>query len=123
MDKMIIAVDFDGTIVNHEFPEIGEEKTGAFQTLISIKKAGHKLILWTCRNDNDPALHGRRVLTEAVEFCASKGIVFDAVNSNIAGIGFNPYPKIYADLYIDNRAMWNYGFIVDWKRLKQYFGV
>ena len=120
---MIIAVDFDGTIVEHEFPEIGKEKEGAFATLLKLKKAGHKLILWTCRNDNDTALNGRKVLTEAVDFCAANGLVFDAVNDNIEGIGFYPYPKMFADVYIDDRAMWNCGFHVDWNMVSRRLGI
>ena len=106
---MIIAVDFDGTIVEHRFPEIGEPIDNAFEALLTFKDEGHKLILWTCRNDDDPALGGRKVLTEAVEFCRARGLEFDAVNANVPGLGFNPAPKVYADLYLDDRAhfpMW-----------------
>lgn len=102
---MIIAVDFDGTIVEHEFPEIGKPLNGAFETLMKWQKEGHKLILWTCRNDVDPANNGRKVLTEAVAFCKENGLVFDAVNENLSGIGINPTPKIYADVYVDDRSI------------------
>lgn len=101
---MIIAVDFDGTIVDHQFPEIGTIKPHAIETLKAWQKKGHKIILWTCRNDVDPALKGRKLLTEAVEFMAAQGVVFDAVNANLPDLGFNPTPKIYADLYFDDRA-------------------
>lgn len=101
---MIIAVDFDGTIVEHRFPEIGEPIDNAFEALMTFKEEGHQLILWTCRNDDDPALNGRKVLTEAVEFCRARGLEFDAVNANVPGLGFNPSPKVYADVYIDDRA-------------------
>lgn len=108
---MIIAVDFDGTIVEHAFPEIGKELPGAFDALKMMKEAGHKLILWTCRNDEDSYLDGRKVLTEAVDFCRENGVEFDAVNENLKELSFQPYPKIYADLYIDDRAVefaaWN----------------
>lgn len=103
--KLILAIDFDGTIVEHCFPEIGNPILQAFDTLLEMKENGHKLILWTCRNDHDPALKGRKVLTEAVEFCRARGLEFDAVNENIPGIGFNPQPKVFADYYIDDKAM------------------
>ena len=103
---MIIAIDFDGTIVEHAFPEIGEAIDGAFDALLFLKSQGHQLILWTCRNDNDPALNGRKVLSEAVEFCRERGLEFDAVNANVPGLGFNPTPKVYADIYIDDRAQY-----------------
>lgn len=102
---MIIAVDFDGTIVEHKFPEIGDEIPGSFAILRKLQNLGHKLILWTCRNDTDPALKGRRVLHEAVEYCRKQGLEFDAVNENVKGLGFDPKPKIYADLYIDDRSI------------------
>lgn len=101
---MIIAIDFDGTIVEHRFPEIGELRPKAIEMIKRMQTNGHKLILWTCRNDEDPANKGRKVLSEAVEFMRLHGVVFDAVNDNIPGLGFNPKPKVYADLYLDDRA-------------------
>ena len=58
---MIIAVDFDGTIVEHRYPEIGREKPFAFDTLKMLQKEGHRLILWTVRED--------KLLEEAVDLC------------------------------------------------------
>ena len=65
---MIIAVDFDGTIVEHRYPEIGREKPFAFDTLKMLQKEGHRLILWTVRED--------KLLEEAVEFCRQHGVEF-----------------------------------------------
>ena len=65
-----IAVDFDGTIVEHQYPEIGKEKLFAFEALQEMQKKGFKLILWTVRS-------GKR-LEEAVEFCRNKGVEFYA---------------------------------------------
>jgi len=110
---MIIAIDFDGTIVDHQFPEIGEPRPFALQTLKKWKKDGHSLILWTCRNDVDPALNGRKILTEAVDFLHSHQVFFDAINKNVQGLGFDPVPKVYADLYIDDRMLG----IIDWPQL------
>ena len=67
-----IAVDFDGTIVEHAFPEIGKEMLFAFETLKALQNKGHKLILWTFRDG--------KTLEEAVAFCKEKGIEFYAVN-------------------------------------------
>jgi len=109
-NQLIIAVDFDGTIVEQCFPGIGIPKDWAFETLIMWKDFGHKLILWTCREDNQEGKH----LTEAVEFCKEHGLVFDAVNKNVDG---SPYAhlgagrKVYADIYIDDKSMvpcWEY---------------
>ncbi len=94
---MKIAVDFDGTIVEHEFPYIGKEKIFAFQTLKDIQKRGWQIILWTCRSGKE--------LNEAVEYCHNNGLDFYAVNKNYPEEVFDPSnsPKIEADIYIDDR--------------------
>ena len=104
--KLTIAVDFDGTLCEFAFPEIGEQKIGhrmLMDKLIELRKDGHKLILWTNRGDNDEY----PVLTEAVEWCRKKGLVFDAVNENLPNqkklSGYSP--KVMADIYIDDRAL------------------
>ena len=73
-DRLIIAVDFDGTIVEDAYPDIGKPKLFAFDTLKRFKEDGHRLILWTYRS-------GQR-LKEAVEFCKKNGIEFYAVNQS-----------------------------------------
>jgi len=93
---MIIAVDFDGTIVEHEYPEIGKLKEGAIEMLKSLQEQGHELILWTCRADS--------TLEEAVVFMREHGIEFDAVNDNISTTNIFSR-KVYADVYIDDRAV------------------
>ena len=105
---MTIAVDFDGTIVEHAYPKIGKEKPFALETLRMLISDGHKLILWTSR---DGAL-----LEEAVEYCRKGGVEFYAVNSNTPanGLSFGPNGlsvKVTADVYIDDR---NIGGIPDW---------
>lgn len=104
---MIIAVDFDGTIVEHRYPHIGKELPFAIETLRKLAEEGHRLILWTVREG--------QCLTDAVEFCRSRGLEFYAVNHD--------YPeeaqennkrfsrKIKADLWIDDR---NLGGLPDW---------
>ncbi len=83
---MIIAIDFDGAIVDHAFPEIGKLKPQAADVIRELKLLGHQLILCTCRNDSDEKLGGRKVLTEAIEFCKANGIEFDSINENIPGL-------------------------------------
>lgn len=102
---MILAIDFDGTIVTHAYPDIGREIPFAFQTLKLLQADGHQLILWTYRT-------GKR-LEEAVEYCSNNGLEFYAVN--------RCYPeepdeetiarKVLADIYVDDR---NLGGIPDW---------
>ena len=105
---MTIAVDFDGTIVEHAYPRIGKEKPFALDTLRMLNSDGHKLILWTSR---DGAL-----LEEAVEYCRKGGVEFYAINSNTPskGLSFGSNGlsvKVTADVYIDDR---NIGGLPDW---------
>ncbi len=102
---MIIAVDFDGTIVEHEYPEIGKTRLFAFETLKMLQDKGHQLILWTYRSGKE--------LEEAIEFCRKNGLEFYAVNSNYPEEEFDETisRKINADIYIDDR---NLGGIPEW---------
>jgi hydroxymethylpyrimidine pyrophosphatase-like HAD family hydrolase len=99
-DSKIIAVDFDGTIVEDMFPEIGKPKVFAFQNLKMLQKDGHRLILWTYR-------FGRK-LDEAVKFCRENGIEFYAVNKSFPEEILNEREasrKINADIFIDDRNL------------------
>ncbi len=97
---MNIAIDFDGTIVAHEFPDIGEEVPGAFKWMKAFKAAGCNLILWTMRSDGQ---NSGDVLAEAVEYCRVRGIEFWGVNQNPEQ-DWSMSPKAYAHLYIDDAA-------------------
>lgn len=113
----IIAVDFDGTIVDHAFPEIGKLKPYAVAALMALKHKGYELILWTCRSEVDILgnhLTSRDYLQEAVDFCRDKGIEFSAINDNAPSFGFKPLPKVYANIYIDDRA---WGCLIDWEKI------
>jgi len=94
-----IAVDFDGTIVEHEYPSIGKEKLFAFRTLREFEKMGARLILWTFRTGKE--------LEEAVDFCRANGIEFYAVNKNYPEEIFTDEisRKINADIYIDDKNL------------------
>ncbi len=106
---MIIAVDFDGTIVEHKFPKIGKEIPFAVATLKRIQADHHTLILWSVREG--------RLLQEAVDWCRERGLEFYAVNSNhpeeyYEGEEMPTAPrKLKADLFIDDR---NLGGLPDW---------
>jgi hypothetical protein len=105
-----IAVDFDGTIVDHEYPGIGKEKLFAFQTLKEFEKLGARLILWTFRTGKE--------LDDAVEYCKGNGIEFYAVNKNYPEEIFDETVsrKIDADIYIDDR---NIGGFPGWSDVWQ----
>lgn len=98
---MNVAVDFDGTIADHVFPDIGKPVPGAFKWLKRLQKAGARLILWTMRSDGQK--HGD-VLTAAVEFCREHGIEFFGVNGNPEQATWTTSPKAYAQVYIDDAA-------------------
>lgn len=102
LNTMIIAIDFDGTIVTHEFPEIGTPAPEAIGWMKKFQEAGAKLVLWTMRSDGES--HGRKVLTEAVEYCRRNGIEFFGVNSNPTQYRWTTSPKAYAHIYIDDAA-------------------
>ena len=103
---MTIAVDFDGTIVRHRYPKIGDEIPFATETLRLLLRDRHRLILWTVREG--------KLLDEAIEWCRARGVEFYAVNRDFpeedaTGLGFSR--KIKADLFIDDR---NFGGLPDW---------
>ena len=102
---MIIAVDFDGTIVKHKYPGIGEELPFATSTLRMLAAQRHRLILWTVRRG--------KLLEEAVEWCRERGVEFYAVNKNFPEeiLDDDCYGKINADLFIDDC---NLGGLPDW---------
>lgn len=100
----IVAVDFDGTLVEDAFPEIGRENPEMFELCKQLKEQGIRLILWTSRANNNEM----RDLDRAVEFCRSKGLEFDAVNENLKEVREmfgSDTRKVYADLYIDDKAI------------------
>ena len=105
-----IAVDFDGTIVEHEYPEIGKEKLFAFQTLKELEKMGARIILWTFRSGKE--------LDDAVEYCMKNGLEFYAVNKNYPEEIFDETisRKIDADIYIDDK---NIGGFPGWSEIWQ----
>jgi len=107
---MTIAVDFDGTIVEHKYPDIGKEMLFAFETLKELQKQNHQLILWTYRSGKE--------LDEAVEFCRERGMEFYAVNKNYPEEEFDERisRKIQADVYIDDR---NLGGFPGWSNVWQ----
>lgn len=103
---MIIAVDFDGTIAEHEFPDIGRPVPGAFEWMKKWQEAGAKLILWTMRSDgrSGEGKENGPVLTDAVEFCRENGVEFWGVNENPEQKSWTCSPKQYAHVYVDDAA-------------------
>ncbi len=107
---LTIAVDFDGTIVEHQFPAIGNELPFATHTLKTLQENGHRLILWTYRCGQQ--------LDDAVNFCKERDLEFYAVNKNYPEEKMNDEisRKVMADLYIDDR---NLGGLPPWTEIYQ----
>ena len=107
---MIIAVDFDGTIVEHRYPLIGKALLNSFKVLKKLKAEGHILILWTYRSGDE--------LNDAIKYCKKNGLEFYAVNNNSKDEDFDisNSRKIYADLYIDDRNLFD---LPEWNTIYQ----
>ena len=90
---MTIAIDFDGTCVTHEYPEIGRD-LGATTTLKTLVDNGHKLVLLTMRSG--------KTLENAKHWFEEKGIILYGVNENPSQKQWTESPKVYANLYIDD---------------------
>ena len=106
---MVIAVDFDGCITDKNvFPQIGEMKEYAREAIHNLQAAGHKVVLWTCREG--------RYLDDAREWLNEHGIDLDFYN-------FSPYQlqsrKIVADVYIDDKNVFMVDN-VDWYKIEEY---
>lgn len=109
-NSKVIAVDFDGTIVEHKYPAIGKEMLFAFATLKALQQKGHKLILWTIRTGD--------LLQEAVDYCKANGVEFYAVNKNYPEevLDDNVSRKLNADIFIDDRSV---GGFIGWSEVWQ----
>lgn len=115
----VIAVDFDGTCVEHNYPAIGMDVEGAVEVLRTLNKHGHRIILNTMRS-------GQR-LEAAVRWFRDRKIELWAVNRNPEQECWTSSPKVYADIYIDDSALGcpvrfidgTSRPIVDWKSVRR----
>lgn len=104
----VIAVDFDGTLCGNEYPTIGTPHLSLITKLKKLKENGCKIILWTCRKDE--------FLDAAIHWCRDYELEFDAINENLPEyVEFfgGDTRKIYADIYIDDRAMLPFNPLLD----------
>lgn len=120
---MIIAIDFDGTCVDHVYPNVGRDVPDAVNTMKELVDVGHKLILWTMRSGD--------TLDDAVKWFRSRGIELFGIQRNPEQDSWTSSNKCYANLYIDDAAfgcpmIFPKGFnceCVDWKAVrKEFFG-
>ena len=119
---MYLCVDFDGTIVDHCYPNIGEPVPGALHWLIILQSYGVKIILYTMRSDGPKGGHSLR---DAVQYLESNGIKLFGVNRNPDQDEWTSSPKAYGTVYVDDAAfgcplMHPKGFArpcVDWEKV------
>lgn len=127
---MIIAIDFDGTCVYHDFPRVGKD-IGAIPVLKKLVDNGHQLILFTMRSHNDRGNEQKRdVLQDAIDWFNKHDIPLYGVNENPSQYNWTSSPKPYANIYIDDVALGvplkydeNRFYdrpYVDWERVENY---
>lgn len=116
--NIIIAVDFDGTVVKHKYPSVGETIEGAVDNLRKLTAKGHRIVLWTMR-------HGKE-LEDAVKWYEQNEIPLFGINNNPEQKEWTESPKAYAQLYIDDSALGcpmkfdkEMNWYVDWKRVNE----
>ncbi len=121
-NSIIYCIDFDGTCVTHDFPEVGKD-IGAVPVLKELVQKGHKLILWTMRSDRPEGNY----LQDAVDWFNKNGIELWGINSNPEQHSWTSSKKQYAQVYIDDAALgcpliYNNEFhnrpYVDWEAVK-----
>jgi uncharacterized HAD superfamily protein len=100
MKTLTIAIDFDGTIAESHWPNVGNEIPGAIQTIKRLHKRGHKVIIWTCRT-GEPLQH-------AIQWLIQHNVPYDAINQNLPE-HIKRYKgdtrKVHADLYVDDKGL------------------
>ena len=118
--NVVICVDFDGTCVTNEYPEIGKDVPNCIEVLKKLNEKKVNIILLTQRD-------GKK-LTDAVEWFKKNDIKLYGINDNPSQSSWNKSRKVYADLYIDDR---NLGcpitlhrslsdkVFVDWKKVEK----
>ncbi len=119
---MIISVDFDGTIVDHRYPELGKPVPEALTWLKRLQACGAKIILFTMRSEEGIA---GDTLIDAVRYLQDQGVQLHGVNTNPDQQSWTSSPKVYADIYVDDAAFGcplirPSGFArpcVDWKKV------
>lgn len=93
----IIGIDFDGTIVEHKFPQVGAPVPGALDVMKALQAQGHKLILFTMRS--------RESLQDAVTYLEDNGIKLFGINENPTQKHWTISPKPYCHTYIDDASL------------------
>ena len=118
---MFIAIDFDGTCVDHRYPEVGNPAPNSIETLKALNLAGFNLILWTMRSEEK--------LQDAINWFKDNDISLFGIQRNPTQDSWSSSPKCYAHVYIDDAAFGAplikpEGFArpcIDWSKVRDYF--
>ena len=128
--RPVIAIDFDGTIVDHRFPEIGKLKPYAKEVINEWYDKGYIIIVWTCRNFREPdykndARWQNAPLPAVERFLEREGVKFHTINVQQPGLGFYlTSPKIFANIYIDDRNLGGFpGWLFTKKAVEDYYSI
>jgi hypothetical protein len=109
---MVICIDFDGTIVDHEYPSIGKLKKGA-KEVINELYVEHDIVIFTCRSNANGT---KDDLHNAFKLLRDNGIKFNCINENSDAVTYGCWPKLYADIYIDDRNLFHKD---SWKKIRE----
>lgn len=109
---IILGIDFDGTIVEHEFPSIGSLKPMAKTVINQLHSEGYQIVIWTCR--------AGQYEQDVRDFLTANEIWFDKINENSDYVEFDTGRKIYGDLYIDDRGIFVDNRAIDWLEVYRY---
>lgn len=96
-----VVLDFDGTVVKHRYPIIGED-IGAVPILRKLIQNGHKILLNTMRSHNS---EGKDTLQPAIDWFTANEIPLYGVNENPCQQGWTTSPKVYGNIYIDDASL------------------
>lgn len=105
-----MAVDFDGTLCEDKFPEIGKPRESVIYLIKELQNLGVRTILWTCRRDDEHGSH----LSKAVEWCKEQGLTFAAVNENLPEVQEKwggDTRKVLADIYLDDKSLGGFSLL------------
>ena len=120
MASLILGVDFDGTVVTHRFPDVGQDAPNAVEVLKRLEKKGFQIVLNTMRSDKNcydslsgkiiPSEIGKRmglstVLEDAVEWFERNEINLSGINKSPGQTTWTDSPKVYATHYVDDMAV------------------
>jgi len=120
-DKLVLAIDFDGTIVSHNYPEMGELFTHAKECINELYDSGkYYIIIWSCRTNQNEA--------DMIKFLNENGIRYHSINENCPEfiakcelVKCGLPRKLYYDILVDDRSLWGYciNFEFEWPMIKR----